>query len=206
MKFSLFTTRTSKPSLRLRILARCFQGVSVLVAAMTVGIAIYRQFFLDHTHTPRWAFGPHYWFVAVSTTSMFLVGRALLRRQRWGAFLAAATLGIPIIKQLIDPNSMNADIPQIALGTLALCTLVTVWDELGGSHDADFDDERAKDVADDPQLALSNEAHGNDDDVADAREIGSPSYATPLLLTTPAPTINKATAKSPLPISTARDI
>lgn len=35
--------------------------------------------------------------------SLFIIGRALQRRQRWGAYLAALTIGGPFVRQILSP-------------------------------------------------------------------------------------------------------
>ena len=106
---------------------------------------MYDQFFLDHGHTPRWAFTPIYTYVLINAVSSWLIGRALMRRQRWGAYLAAITVGTPIGQQLLKLDDNILSVPQLAIGTLALCAIVTVWDELGTERDADFEHDDAKD-------------------------------------------------------------
>ena len=187
--FSLFTTRTNKPSLRLTLLARGFQALGIVTGVSLAGIAIYRQFFLDHTHTPRWAFTPLYSYFALSALSSFLIGRGLLRRQRWGAYLAGVTIAAPFVQQLLNPDANILSVPQLALSTLALCAIVTVWDELGNARDADFEDESGHDHA------LATDAEG---------EIGGAAYAAPRLLIEPIPTMTSPTASTPLPINKPR--
>ncbi|MEO7998063.1 MAG: hypothetical protein ABI852_11495 [Gemmatimonadaceae bacterium] len=139
--FSFFTRRTREPSTRLRLLARGFQFTAVSIAGMAIAVTIALQFFKDHAHTPQWLFTPFYAYVALSAASSYLIGRALLRRQRWGAYLAGLTLGAPLIRQLLSPDANILSIRGLVFCTVALCVTVTVWDELGTARDADFDEE-----------------------------------------------------------------
>lgn len=87
----------------------------------------------------RWMFAPPLLYAILAGASFFLIGRALLRRQRWGAYLAGVTLGFPLIKQFIFRDDSILSIPGIVIATFALSAIVTVWDELGTVRDADFE-------------------------------------------------------------------
>lgn len=153
-RIPLFTRRTREPSTRLRLLARAFQFYGVYIAAMALGVFIALPFFKDHAHTPRWLFTPFYSYIAVTAASYFLIGRALLRRQRWGAYLAGLTIGVPFVRQLIKPDANILSISELGLCTIALCVTVTVWSELGTTRDADFDED------DDLELPTRNRGFG----------------------------------------------
>lgn len=142
MSFSLFTTRTREPSSRLRFLARGFQFSGIASAAVMAGLLLALPFFNNHAHTPRYLFTPAIRliaFVFLSAASSFLIGRGLLKRQRWGAYLAGVTLGVPFVKQLLSPDSNILSVQALAIYTVALCVTVTVWDELGSARDGDLE-------------------------------------------------------------------
>lgn len=189
MPFRLFTRRTRKPSTRLQLLARGFQVVGISGIVSMLGVLVIREYFLDHAHTPRWLFSPNVPYITLAAVSSFLIGRGLIRRQRWSAYLAGLTVATPIIRQLLNPDVPILSVGQIAIGTLALCSIVTVWDELGGARDADFDDE-----------ASHNDATQADDELLP----NDAPYSAPLLLNEPIPTTTSTVAKIPLPINNQR--
>ena len=102
-------------------------------------------------------FAPVWLYSVLAGASMYLIGRALLRRQRWGAYLAAFTLGVPLLKQLFSPDMPILSISGIVVSTLALGAIVTVWDELGTVRDADFVD---SDGDNDNELPRRNRGFG----------------------------------------------
>ena len=160
MSFSIFTARSREISTRLRLVGRGFQLSAIAVWTMTAVWMIATPFLpllKQPIHLYRWMFAPVWLYYVLAGASMYLIGRALLRRQRWGAYLAAFTLGVPLLKQLFSPDMPILSISGIVVSTLALCAIVTVWDELGTVRDADFVD---PDGDEDNELPRRNRGFG----------------------------------------------
>lgn len=139
MGFSFFTKRTAKPSLRLRVLAAGFH-VFGAIGTVAIAFAFWRANFsgLAHEISKSTATRMVVPFV-IQTLSLFIIGRALRKRQRWGAYLAGVTVGLPLVQQLMTPYAPLMSIKEIAATTVALCMMVTVWDELQTIRDSDFE-------------------------------------------------------------------
>ena len=160
MSFSIFTARSREISTRLRLVARGFQLSAIAVWTLTAVWTIAMPFlplFKQPIHLYRWMFAPLWLYSVLAGASMYVIGRALLRRQRWGAYLAGFTLGLPLLKQLLSPDTPILSISGIVVSTLALGAIVTVWDELGTVRDADFVD---PDGDDDNELRRRNRGFG----------------------------------------------
>ena len=160
MSFSIFTARSREISTRLRLVARGFQLSAIAVWTLTAVWTIAMPFlplFKQPIHLYRWMFAPLWLYSVLAGASMYVIGRALLRRQRWGAYLAGFTLGLPLLKQLLSPDTPILSISGIVVSTLALGAIVTVWDELGTVRDADFVD---PDGDDDNELPRRNRGFG----------------------------------------------
>ena len=160
MSFSIFTARSREISTRLRLVARGFQLSAIAVWTLTAVWMIAMPFlplFKQPIHLYRWMFAPLWLYSVLAGASMYVIGRALLRRQRWGAYLAGFTLGLPLLKQLLSPDTPILSISGIVVSTLALGAIVTVWDELGTVRDAEFVD---PDGDDDNELPRRNRGFG----------------------------------------------
>lgn len=141
MAFSFFTSRSRELSLRLRVVARGFQFSGVAIWALGTAWLVALPFMpmAKTIRLYRWMFAPPLVYSILAGASFFLIGRALLRRQRWGAYLAGVTLGVPLIKQFIFRDDAILPISGIVIATFALSAIVTVWDELGTVRDAEFE-------------------------------------------------------------------
>ena len=145
MAFSFFTKRSEYTSKRLRFVARGLQIFGVIASVYTVTIAISVLNF----PAPEWPEGMRDMFVrryglgAVGQlVSFFFIGHALLRRQRAGAYVAIATIGLSLL--LIHGWPLNSNAPWffyvviIGLPVLTLALIASVWRELGSVRDSDM--------------------------------------------------------------------
>jgi len=155
--FSFFTKRSTEISTRLRLVARGFQFSGIFVWTIVAFWTVTLPFMKQPVRMYRWMFTPLSLYGVLAGASMFLIGRALMRRQRWGAYLAGVTLGVPLLRQFVMPNAAILSIPEIIFTTLALGSIVTVWDELGSERDAEFSQ---SDDADDNELPARNRGFG----------------------------------------------
>ncbi|MEO7998065.1 MAG: hypothetical protein ABI852_11505 [Gemmatimonadaceae bacterium] len=72
--------------------------------------------------------------------SYVFIGRALLRREKWGAYVAVATIAVPAVIRLIWPVA-RTDPFQTVVQVAAFTTLgliLTVWKELGSVADSEL--------------------------------------------------------------------
>ncbi|MEP6833835.1 MAG: hypothetical protein ABJB74_10585 [Gemmatimonas sp.] len=155
--FAFFTKRSHEISTRLRLVARGFQFSGIFVWTVVAFGTVALPFIKQPVRMYRWMFAPTLLYGALVGASMFLIGRALMRRQRWGAYLAGVTLGVPLLRQFVMPNAAILSIPEIIYTTLALGAIVTVWDELGSERDAEFSQ---SDDDDDHELPIRNRGFG----------------------------------------------
>ncbi|MBC8087696.1 MAG: hypothetical protein H7Z40_10555, partial [Phycisphaerae bacterium] len=140
---TIFTQSRRQPSDRLRLLARALQGYGIAIGVATVGLALYKLTAPDSQRVAQFdgigalqlAFGG-----VLRSVSLLVISRSLLRRQRWGAYLAVVTLTVPLLRAATAGQSMGA---VDALASIAaLGTLVTVWKELRPARELDLlDDE-----------------------------------------------------------------
>lgn len=183
----LFTKFRELPSQRLRYLARGLQGYGIAIGVATTYLAlalataptskIVREF-RDVGSLRLLLIG------VLQCASLIVIGRALLRRRRWGGYLAVITLTAPILSRLISGNQLL--LPEVLIAVGACTTLLTVWKELRSARDLDLSD-------DDDQL-----------EPAQPDPIPSRGYGEPRLLIEPIPITTSAAASTPLPINNPR--
>lgn len=139
MKFSFFTERLPRPSTRLRRLARLFQafGSLQLFRAMTFVV-----FFPRHRGNadPASIGGLLATTTVVGTlqaVSLFLIARALVRRQRWSVYAGVAALLGPLA--ISFPAGMPPGFKAISIGLslVSAGALVSVWKELDSNPSED---------------------------------------------------------------------
>ncbi|MEO7998066.1 MAG: hypothetical protein ABI852_11510 [Gemmatimonadaceae bacterium] len=183
----IFTKFRPQPSRRLRILARFLQGYGIAIGLSTVVIALavttapHNQTFKDFRDIPALKL---LLTGALECASLLVIGRALLKRERWGGYLAIVTLTAPILSRLRTERPYMLGEVLIAVGACA--TLFTVWKELRSARDLDLavDEDLEPDAPPDP--------------------IPSRGYGEPRFLKEPNPTTISTAASTPLPINNPR--
>lgn len=119
--------------------------------------------------------------------SYVFIGRALLRRQKWGAYAALATIGVPAVIGFIwtPPSNWLTTVGQIgAVTTITL--IVSVWNELGTVLESELVEHSAPPAPAEP-LTPRNRGYGE-----------------PRPLSEPNPISTSAVANTPLPINNPR--
>lgn len=169
MSFSIFTFRTRQLSTRLRLLGRMFHVSAAFWAFASLAataVMVFRPQRFPYKLLPYFSS-----FTAVGLlkcASLYFIGNALLKRQRWGAYLGAITIGVPFVRQLLKPDAAILSVQDIVLSTVALCALVTVWPELGTLRDNDL----VEDDEDDRPIVGRNRGYG------EPRELQAPVTAS----------------------------
>lgn len=187
MRHWIFTKFRRHPSRRLRILARFLQGYGIAIGVSTVFLALlvttspHSQVVKDFRNIPALKL---LLIGALQCASLLAIGRALLRRERWGGYLAIVTLTAPIISRLVSAHPFLLGEVLIAGGASA--TLFTVWNELRSARD--------RDLADDDEL----EPDSPPDPIPDR------GYGEPRRLNEPNPIAINTAASAPLPINNPR--
>ena len=145
MTFSIFTKRAPQLSSRLGALATYLNFSSVMAGMAVVGVAIAYPIQRFMGSTPSISLTTLI-SGALLTVSLYQISRGLMRRQRWAAYLAGATFALPVLRQIFVRNEMPS-LSALIIPTIALCTIISVWNELGSVRDSDFDADGDEDEA-----------------------------------------------------------
>lgn len=165
MPFTLFTKHTPGISSRLRFLGRAFQWYGVLIGTITVLFA-YLAMMLVGTLRPANLHNLPEAYLPVGllrAASLIIIGRALLKRQRWSGYLAAITLIAPLAKQLFDQNLPRYSRLDAFIAVTMLGILASVRSELRSLRDSELPD-------DDVIATQSAELDGRIEEVRTERE------------------------------------
>lgn len=146
MAFSLFTKRTESTSRWLRFTARALQTCGILgglVSLCALGFIAIAQ--SDHPaasgnadHFLRnriiWIFG--------ECLSLYFIGHALLRRQKWAAYVALGTIALPAVVSQVSLTRRGLHYPPLltVLPLVTVALVASVWRELGSVRDSDIVD------------------------------------------------------------------
>lgn len=119
--------------------------------------------------------------------SYVLIGLALRRRQKWGAYAAIATIGIPAIIRFVWTPSSNLLSTVMQIGAVTTITLIiSVWNELGTVFESEFVEDGAPPAPTEPPTRRNR------------------GYGEPRPLSEPNPISTSAVANTPLPINNPR--
>ncbi|MEP6833834.1 MAG: hypothetical protein ABJB74_10580 [Gemmatimonas sp.] len=195
MAFSLFTKRSEYTSKRLRFVARGLQIFGVIAGITTAigAISLANSTMMEWPPSLRDAFLRRSGFWAVGQLVSYLfIGHALLRRQRTGAYMAVATIGLPLLYPLLWAHKVSYtpwffNVLTIGLPVLTLALITSVWRELGSVRDSEMIDHRPEP---DAPIAMTPRNRGY-------RE-------QRILPLEKMPTATTAVASAPLPISNPR--
>lgn len=135
MAFSLFTKASNRISNRLRWLGRGFQLWGGLTAAATLAAFVFfatMPSFLKRVPVETRAVLGLRLFVlgAVGSTSLYLIGRSLLRRQRSGLYGAAIIVVAPLVLRATVGARFTFGVPDLGFGLAAVALIASVWKEV----------------------------------------------------------------------------
>lgn len=146
MAFSFFTKRTEYTSKRLRFVARALQvfGIGGGISLGVIAYSVSQSFFNVWPEEIRETFVRGKLLTAAAMcASYWIIGRSLLRRQRSGAYAAAAIIGLPLIYDAFmlvyfpaPPMALTA--VTFGLRVLALGAVGSVWKELGTVRESEL--------------------------------------------------------------------
>lgn len=161
MAFSLFTKSSTRISRRLRWLGRGFQlwaALSVASVLSFVTIVLSNPALYERLTA---AAGEHFVLKGVSisvagTLSLYLTGRALLRRQRTGLYAAAVIVIVPFVYRAVIGGRLGLTLWDAVVGIGAAFLIASVWKEVH-TDNVELDD---VDDPDDDALPLTPRNRG----------------------------------------------
>jgi hypothetical protein len=158
MAFSFFTKRLARPSRRLRFLARSFQLFAGAQLVRAIAIIVFVPTLRDKL-SPESMTG-----LLVSTSafgtlqalSLFMIGRALLRRQKWGGYVGAFVIVAPLVVRPILGQPISVFGIGTVLSLVSVAVLGSAWKELDSNAEEEPDDSDS----DEPVLTPRNRGYG----------------------------------------------
>lgn len=142
MSFSFFTKRTTYASLRLRILGRGMQVFGALMFAARLAEVSYlrSQRFQISQATLDLLLRNALIYGGLSMISYLFIGRALMRREKWGAYAAFGAIAVPAIARIVWPTGHTDPFQTVSQIAAAITTglICTVWNELSSVADAEL--------------------------------------------------------------------
>lgn len=158
-----FTKRTKFASRWLRFTARTLQACGILGGAVSLLALVFivaaqsgRPAALggaDNLLRNRtiWIFG--------QCLSLYFIGLALLRRQRWAAYVALGTIAVPAVMSQVSLTRRGLHYPPLltVLPLLTVALIASVWRELGSVRDSDVVEHRPEP---DPEIPITPRNRG----------------------------------------------